>query len=74
MRFLADIAKRFRADEDGAAMVEYTVLLGIITAGVIVTVIAVGGWVNGQWTGLDAELDSVPALGGGGEEEPPPEG
>ena len=52
MRFLADIANRFRADEDGAAMVEYTILLGIITATVITVVIGVGLWVSGEWTAL----------------------
>jgi pilus assembly protein Flp/PilA len=56
MRFLADIARRFRADEDGAAMVEYTVLLGIITVAVIGSVIAVGAWVGVQWGGLEAIL------------------
>jgi pilus assembly protein Flp/PilA len=62
MRFLADIAHRFRADEDGAAMVEYTVLLGIITVGVIGTVILVGTWVNGQWTFLEGALPDAPAV------------
>lgn len=56
MKTLANIARRFRQDEDGAAMVEYTVLLGILTAAVITLVVAVGAWVNTQWTGLDSEL------------------
>ncbi|RUM97924.1 Flp family type IVb pilin [Pseudaminobacter arsenicus] len=60
MRKVLDIAKRFRDDEDGAAMVEYTILLGIITAVVITSVIAVGTWVGGQWTFLQGKLESVP--------------
>ena len=56
MRFLADIANRFRADEDGAAMVEYTVLLSIITVGVIATVIIIGTWVTGEWGELQTNL------------------
>lgn len=56
MRKVLDIARRFRDDEDGAAMVEYTILLGIITAAVILMVIAVGGWINGEWTFLNNTL------------------
>lgn len=48
--------RAFRNDEDGAAMVEYTILLGIITATVIAVVIFVGGWVETQWNGLQTEL------------------
>jgi pilus assembly protein Flp/PilA len=47
MRKLVEMTKRFRREEDGAAMVEYTVLLGIITAGVILMVVAVSAWVTG---------------------------
>ena len=50
------MARQFRNDETGAAMVEYTVLLGIITVAVIATVILVGTWVTGQWTTLQAAL------------------
>jgi pilus assembly protein Flp/PilA len=37
-------------DEDGAALVEYTVLVGLLVGAVLISVIAVGGWVSGQWT------------------------
>ena len=50
------MAQQFRSNETGAAMVEYTVLLGIITVAVIATVLLVGGWVRGQWTTLQAAL------------------
>ncbi|WP_278161427.1 Flp family type IVb pilin [Mesorhizobium sp. WSM4976] len=50
------LARRFRDDENGAAMVEYTVLLGIITVAVIATVVLVGAWVGTQWTTLQAAL------------------
>ena len=43
-------------DEEGAALIEYTVLLGILVVTVIVTIIAVGGWVNNRWTLLNAQL------------------
>jgi pilus assembly protein Flp/PilA len=58
MRKLLGLAKRFRRDEDGAAMIEYTVLLGIITAAVIATIILVGIWVNAQWVTLEGFLPS----------------
>jgi pilus assembly protein Flp/PilA len=47
---------QFVAEEDGAAMVEYTILLGIITVAVIGAVIFVGGWVGTQWTALQTTL------------------
>ncbi|RLP26374.1 Flp family type IVb pilin [Mesorhizobium sp. YM1C-6-2] len=56
MRKVMEIAKRFRREEDGAAMIEYTVLLGIITVAVIATIILVGTWVSGEWTDLEAAL------------------
>lgn len=47
---------RFRNDEDGAALIEYTVLLGILLVAVIATIIAVGGWISGKWTALNSSL------------------
>ena len=43
-------------DEEGAALIEYTVLLGILVVAVIATIIAVGGWINNKWTALNAQL------------------
>ncbi|WP_050596273.1 Flp family type IVb pilin [Mesorhizobium sp. WSM1293] len=62
MKKLMTMTRQFRDDENGAAMVEYTVLLGIITVAVIASVIVVGTWVSGRWTGLTAALATVPAL------------
>ena len=58
MKMLKGIAARFSEEESGAAMVEYTVLLGIITVAVILFVIGVGQWVTGRWTGLCTNLNS----------------
>ena len=55
-KFLSNI-KRFGKDEEGAALIEYTVLLGILVVAVIVTIGAVGTWVNGQWTALNAGIN-----------------
>jgi pilus assembly protein Flp/PilA len=45
-----------KQDEDGAALIEYTVLLGILIIAVIATITAVGGWVSGRWTALNTAL------------------
>jgi pilus assembly protein Flp/PilA len=46
----------FKKDEDGAALIEYTVLLGLLLIAVIAIIGAVGVWVHGQWTSLNTAL------------------
>jgi pilus assembly protein Flp/PilA len=50
------VLDRFEKDEDGAALIEYTVLLGIMFVGVIAIIVFVGGWVSGQWSALSTKL------------------
>ncbi|RUU15492.1 Flp family type IVb pilin [Mesorhizobium sp. M7A.T.Ca.TU.009.01.3.2] len=50
---------QFRDDDSGAAMVEYSILIGIIAAASIVTVIAIGAWVNGSFSNLCNSLQGV---------------
>lgn len=59
MKKFLTLARRFRDDQDGAAMIEYTVLLGIITVAVIATIILVGTWVGDQWVALESKLPST---------------
>jgi len=47
----------FAKDEEGAALIEYTVLLGILVVAVIVTIGAVGSWVNGKWAALNTAIN-----------------
>lgn len=47
---------QLKKDEEGAALIEYTVLLGIMLVAVIATIILVGGWITTQWTTLQAAL------------------
>jgi pilus assembly protein Flp/PilA len=54
-RFL-NVAKRFAADEEGAALVEYTVLIGIMLVAVIAAIISIGGKVSTKWTALNTAL------------------
>ena len=51
-----NLLRRLGKDEDGAALIEYTVLLGILLVAVIATIGLVGTWINGQWTALQAAL------------------
>ena len=48
--------KRLAKDEDGAALLEYTVLLGILLVAVIVVITAVGSWISNEWVALNSNL------------------
>ena len=52
-----NLLEKLRRDEDGAALIEYTVLLGILLIAVVATIIAVGSWVNGRWTALNGAIN-----------------
>lgn len=58
MKKLMTMARQFRDDEDGAAMVEYSIVVGLIAAAAILTMIAIGLWVNGRFTGLCDAMDA----------------
>jgi pilus assembly protein Flp/PilA len=45
-------AVRLWKDESGASLLEYSILIGLITAAVIGTIGDVGSWVSGKWTSL----------------------
>ena len=55
-----NLLQKLRRDEDGAALIEYTVLLGILLVAVIATIGLVGTWVAGQWTSLQTQLPPAP--------------
>lgn len=57
------VVRKFAKDEKGAAMIEYSVLIGLITAAVIATVVLVGTWVSGAWTTLESNLGTPPTPG-----------
>ena len=56
MEKTASMLKRFARDEEGAALIEYTVLIGLMLVGVVATVTLVGTWVSGRWTALNTAL------------------
>jgi pilus assembly protein Flp/PilA len=49
-------------DESGSALIEYSLLVGLMAAGTITAVIAASGWVTGKWTALMTAVG--PATGG----------
>jgi len=51
-----NLVRKLGKDEEGAALIEYTVLLGIMIVAVIATIVAVGGWINNKWTLLNGQL------------------
>ncbi|CAN7415327.1 Flp family type IVb pilin [Phenylobacterium sp. LjRoot219] len=53
---LDGLKTRLSKDESGAALIEYTILIGLITVAAITAIIAVGTWVSGKWTALDTAL------------------
>jgi pilus assembly protein Flp/PilA len=51
----------FMRDENGAAMIEYAVLIGLITVAAVTLISGVGGWVETSWQDLsDALLPAAP--------------
>ena len=48
--------KQFLNDEAGLETVEYAIISGLIVAGLVAIVTAIGAWVNGQFTALQTDL------------------
>ncbi len=51
--------KRFVADEEGTALMEYTILLGILVVAVIVIIGGVGDWIANKWACLAKNLGTT---------------
>ena len=47
---------RLRKDKDGATLIEYSILIGLMTVSVIAVVLAVNGWVRDKWSSLNSAL------------------
>jgi len=58
MSYLKNLVQDLHKDEEGAALIEYTVLLGILVVTVITFIVAVGTWINGKWSTLNTSLQS----------------
>jgi pilus assembly protein Flp/PilA len=53
-KFLLRVAR----DEEGTALVEYSILLGVIAVAVVALAVGVGGWSAGRWTALCSALQA----------------
>jgi len=47
----------FRKDEDGASLIEYSILIGLITVAVIGLISGIGDWVVSQWSALTSGVN-----------------
>jgi pilus assembly protein Flp/PilA len=61
MRKTLNLLAKLQKDEDGAAMVEYTVLLGLILAVGVTIMGTVGGQLSTTWNALSTALAGTPA-------------
>lgn len=55
---LAAIARELREDVSGAEIVEYAVMIGLLTAAAIATIILVGNWISVEWNALCNNLNA----------------
>ena len=57
MKKVFELVRGLRRDEEGATLVEYTILLSIIVVAVIATIGLVGTWVNTTWHNFYGQLN-----------------
>ncbi len=50
------LLKKFARDDKGLETVEYAIILGLIVAGTIAIIVAIGNWVNTQFSNTQTEL------------------
>ncbi len=56
---LMGLKDRIAKDQSGAALIEYSVLIGLITVVAVATIKEVGTWVGTQWTTLYTDLTAA---------------
>ena len=56
MSKVLNLVNKLRKDQDGAAMIEYTTLLGIMVVAVFATIHLVGMWIASHWTTVQVAL------------------
>ena len=50
-------ARELRDDTSGAEIVEYAVMIGLLTAAAIATIVLVGTWIAAEWSLLCANVN-----------------
>ena len=51
-----NLISQFKSDENGASLIEYTVLLAILLVAVIAIIAGVGGWISTEWASLSKAI------------------
>ena len=49
---MLNLVRRLAKDEEGTALIEYSILLGVIAVVCVAAAVAVGGWSQNKWQGL----------------------
>ena len=53
--------KNLMADEKGAALLEYALLVGLITVGAVTLITGAGNWIVQEFTSLQTAVGGFPA-------------
>ena len=56
MRKYLNKLANLKSDDDGAALIEYTVLIGVMLVAVIAIIVGVGSWISSHWASLSNSL------------------
>ena len=56
MSSIIKFLNRLRSDENGASLIEYTVLLAILITAVIAVIAGVGKWISTEWASLSTSI------------------
>jgi len=51
-----NLISQFKSDENGASLIEYTVLLAILLVAVIAIIAGIGAWISSEWASLSSAL------------------
>ncbi len=61
MKALLSVVRAFAQEEDGVALTEYLILLGLLVGGVVAAVITAGGSLNAAWVSWGTFWDQTVA-------------
>ena len=56
MTTMKQLTDRLIYEENGAALIEYSILIGLIAAAVVTTIVAIAVWITGRWDALKTAL------------------
>ena len=56
MSSIIKFLNQLRSDENGASLIEYTVLLAILLVAVIAIIAGVGQWISTEWATLSSAI------------------